>query len=132
VAFVNRCLEFLAPKGKLAIVLPDGVLANSSMQDVRDWILRWARLKAVISLPQATFAPYGAGVKTSIVVLKKRERALPADGQLELGQEVVEADEDYEVYMARIDDIGYDARGLATNVDETEDIVTNFTKLVRL
>ncbi len=30
VAFLNRCLEFLAPEGKLAIVLPDGVLANSS------------------------------------------------------------------------------------------------------
>ncbi len=32
VAFVNRCLEFLAPGGRLGIVLPDGVLANSSMQ----------------------------------------------------------------------------------------------------
>ncbi|MBD2340109.1 N-6 DNA methylase [Calothrix sp. FACHB-156] len=111
VAFVNRCLEYLAPGGKLAIVLPDGVLANNSMQDVRDWILRWARLKAVMSLPQETFTPYGAGVKTSIVVLEKRKQALTAEGQLELGQEVVEADEDYEVYMARIDDIGYDATG---------------------
>ncbi|MBD1808104.1 N-6 DNA methylase [Microcoleus sp. FACHB-SPT15] len=111
VAFVNRCLEFLAPKGKLAIVLPDGVLANSSMQDIRDWILRWARLKAVVSLPQATFAPYGAGVKTSIIFLEKREKPLTAGGQLELGQEVFEADEDYEVYMARIDDIGYDPTG---------------------
>jgi len=52
VAFLNRCLEYLAPNGKLAIVLPDGLLANSSTQDVRDWILRWARLKAVLSLPQ--------------------------------------------------------------------------------
>lgn len=51
VAFVNRCLEFLKPGGKMAIVLPDGVLANSQMQDVRDWILRYARLKAVVSLP---------------------------------------------------------------------------------
>jgi type I restriction enzyme M protein len=111
VAFLNRCLEFLAPAGKLAIVLPDGVLANSSMQDVRDWILRWARLKAVISLPQATFAPYGAGVKTSVVVLEKREKPLTVQGQLELGQEIIKADEDYQIYMARIDDIGYDAAG---------------------
>ncbi|QSJ18320.1 N-6 DNA methylase [Nostoc sp. UHCC 0702] len=111
VAFVNRCLEFLAPKGKLAIVLPDGVLANSSMQDVRDWILRWARLKAVISLPQETFIPYGAAVKTSVVILEKREIALTAETQLELGQEINEADQDYEIYMARIDDIGYDAAG---------------------
>jgi type I restriction enzyme M protein len=115
VAFLNRCLEYLAPNGKLAIVLPDGVLANSSMQDIRDWILCWAKLKAVISLPQATFAPYGAGVKTSVVVLQKREILLTAEGQLDLGQEVMEFDEDYKVYMARIDDIGYDKYGCITN-----------------
>ncbi|MEH2122821.1 HsdM family class I SAM-dependent methyltransferase [Nostoc sp.] len=118
VAFLNRCLEYLAPNGKLAIVLPDGVLANSSMQDIRDWVLRWARLKAVISLPQATFAPYGAGVKTSIVVLEKRKIPLLAEGQLEIGQALVEIGEDYDVYMARIDDIGYDATGRFTVPEE--------------
>ena len=114
-AFVNRCLEFLAPGGRLGIVLPDGVLANSSMQFVRDWILRWARLKAVISLPQETFAPYGAGVKTSVMFLQKREKPLPAAKQaiaqldlLAAAEEAQEtAEEDYDVYMARIDNIGY-------------------------
>jgi type I restriction enzyme M protein len=122
VAFVNRCLEFLALRGKLAIVLPDGVLANTSMQFVRDWILRLARLKAVISLPQEAFAPYGAGVKTSVVFLEKREKPLTAAGQLELGQEITEADQDYEVYMARIEDIGYDATGrLRVSEDEAHE-----------
>jgi hypothetical protein len=105
VAFLNRCLEYLAPKGKLAIVLPDGILANSSMQDVRDWILRWTRLRAVISLPQETFMPYGAGVKTSVILLEKRE----------FEQVNAESDEDYEIYMARIDDIGYDKTGRITS-----------------
>ena len=126
VAFVNRCLEFLAPGGRLGIVVPDGILANTSMQFVRDWILRWARLKAVISLPQETFAPYGAGVKTSVIFLEKREKPLTAEGQLELGQEIAEADEDYEVYMARIDDIGYDATGRETGADETNEMVADF------
>ncbi len=120
VVFVNRCLEFLAPGGKLAIVLPDGVLANDNMQAVRDWILRWARLKAIVSLPQETFAPYGAGVKTSVVFLQKRERPLTAKGQMELGQAITEADEDYEVYMARIDNIGYDASGRMTVSDDQQ------------
>jgi len=135
VAFVNRCLEFLAPGGRLGIVLPDGVLANTSMQFVRDWILRWARLKAVISLPQETFAPYGAGVKTSVVFLEKREKPLTGEGQLELGQEVTEADEEYEVYMARIDDIGYDATGRLTVSEEhqstppeVQGVIDDFTK----
>ena len=111
VAFVNRCLEFLAPGGRLGIVLPDGVLANSSMQDVRDWILRWARLKAIVSLPQETFAPYGAGVKTSVLFVEKRRMPLVAEGQVGLFDEHGEPEEDYEVYMARIDNIGYDATG---------------------
>jgi type I restriction enzyme M protein len=127
VAFVNRCLEFLAPGGRLGIVLPDGVLANSSMQFVRDWILKWARLKAVISLPQETFAPYGAGVKTSVVFLEKREKPLPTVAQpkvqldlLSAAEEAQEvAEEDYRVYMARIDNIGYDATGRLT-VSENE------------
>jgi len=117
IVFLNRCLEFLKPGGKLAIVLPDGVLANSQTEYVRDWIFRWAKLKAVLSLPQETFAPYGAGVKTSILVLQKREIRL-SSGQLKIGQDVVE-EEDYEVYMARIDDIGYDATG-RLNVSEDE------------
>jgi type I restriction enzyme M protein len=99
-------------------VLPNGVLADSSKQDIRDWILRWARLKAVISLPQETFSPYGAGVKTSVIILEKRETVLSADGQLELGHEAIEVEEDYEVYMARIDDIGYDATGRFTVAEE--------------
>jgi type I restriction enzyme M protein len=111
VAFVNRCLEFLAPGGKLGIVLPDGVLANSSMQYVRDWILRWARLKAVVSLPQETFSPYGAGVKTSVVFLEKRANPLSPNGQASLLETYDDSQEDYQVYMARIDNIGYDATG---------------------
>lgn len=103
-------MEYIAPNGKLAIVLPDGLLANSSMQDVRDWILRWTRLKAVLSLPQETFTPYGAGVKSSILVLEKRAIALAIGEQIEINQIVVE-EKDYKVYMARIDDIGYDASG---------------------
>jgi len=113
VAFVNRCLEFLAPGGKLGIVLPDGVLANSSMQDVRDWILRWARLKAVVSLPQETFSPYGAGVKTSVVFLEKRTVPLAMDISKRAQQPALLAKEteEYRVYMARIDNIGYDPTG---------------------
>jgi type I restriction enzyme M protein len=127
VAFINRSLEFLAPNAKLAIVLPDGVLATSSMQDVRHWVLRWARLKAVISLPQETFSPYGTGVKTSLVVLEKREKPLIVEGQLELGQEVIETDEDYLVYMAQINDIGYDTKGRLT---VSEDVSTTPPEVV--
>ncbi len=117
IAFINRCLEFLKPGGKLGIVLPDGVLANSSTQDVRDWIARWAKLKAVVSLPQETFSPYGAGVKSSVLFLERRIIPIVAGGQLEIGQDIEEAKE-YSIYMARIDDIGYDGTGRLTVVED--------------
>lgn len=135
VAFINRCLEFLKPGGRLGIVIPDGVLANSSSQQIRDWILRWAKLKAVVSLPQETFSPFGAGVKASVLFLEKRSEPITVEGQLEFGQVINEADQDYQVYMARVENIGYDATGRlfipekeAHNPPEIEATVADFSK----
>jgi type I restriction enzyme M protein len=47
---LERCLQFLKPGGKLAIVLPDGNLGNPNIQFVRDWLLENCMLKGVISL----------------------------------------------------------------------------------
>ncbi|MEH1986100.1 MULTISPECIES: HsdM family class I SAM-dependent methyltransferase [unclassified Nostoc] len=130
VAFLNRCFEYLAPNGKLAIVLPDGILANSSMQDVREWILRWATLKAIISLPQETFIPYGAGVKTSLIILEKRNQPLNSDDQRENLQINGENNEDYEIYMARIDDIGYDKYGSIKNSQNQKAISSEMQEII--
>ncbi|MDQ7085315.1 MAG: hypothetical protein Q9M36_10490 [Sulfurovum sp.] len=46
-------------------------LTNSSSQFFRDYLFEHFRILAVISLPQFTFSHYGAGVKSSIVILKK-------------------------------------------------------------
>lgn len=40
ILFIERCIEFLkAETGKMAIVLPDGILTNSSLQPVRDFLM---------------------------------------------------------------------------------------------
>ena len=57
--------------GKLAIVLPDGILNNSSLQYVRDYIEQHYQILAVVSLPQTAFKYYEAGVKPSILLLQK-------------------------------------------------------------
>ena len=72
ILFLERCFDFLRwETGKLAIILPDGILTNSSLQDVRDYIERHFQILAVISLPQIAFSHFGAGVKTSILFLRK-------------------------------------------------------------
>jgi len=71
VLFIEQCHQFLTENGYLAIVLPDGVLTNSSLQYVRDQIEDWYRIIAVVSLPQTAFTATGAGVKSSVLFLRK-------------------------------------------------------------
>ena len=71
VLFIEQNYKYLDEDGYLAIVIPDGVLTNSSMQYVRDQIEDWFRIVAVISMPQTAFTANGAGVKSSVLFLKK-------------------------------------------------------------
>ena len=101
ILFLERCWQFLKPGGRMAIVLPDGILTNSSLQSVRDWLLEHYRLLAVVSLPQYAFAHYGAGVKASLVFAQKR--ALDET-----------PDDNEAIFMALAENIGYDATGRKT------------------
>lgn len=71
VLFIEQDYKFLKEGGYLAIVLPDGILTNSSMQYVRTQIEDWFRIVAVVSMPQTAFMANGAGVKSSVLFLKK-------------------------------------------------------------
>lgn len=71
VLFIEQCYNFLKPKGFLAIVIPDGILTNSSLQYIRDGIDEKFRIVAVVSMPQTAFAATGAGVKSSVLFLMK-------------------------------------------------------------
>ena len=73
VLFMEQCWHFLDEGGYLAIVIPDGILTNASMQYVRNWLIDKFRILAVVSLPQATFMSTGAGVKSSVLFLRKRK-----------------------------------------------------------
>ena len=72
ILFLERVYSFLKPGvGRVAIVLPDGILTNASLQGVRDWLLDHFQLLGVIALPQFAFAHYDAGVKASIVFMRR-------------------------------------------------------------
>ncbi len=73
ILFIEKAHKFLKPLGYLAIVIPDGVLTNSSLQYVRDSIEELYRIVAVVSLPQTAFTSKGAGVKSSVLFLRKHK-----------------------------------------------------------
>ena len=77
VLFIEQDYKFLKEGGYLAIVLPDGILTNSSMQYVRTQIEDWFRIVAVVSMPQTAFAANGAGVKSSVLFLRKWSKEQP-------------------------------------------------------
>jgi type I restriction enzyme M protein len=70
VLFIERILKFLKPGGRAAIVLPQGKFNNSSLAFIREWILRKARLLAVVGLHPNTFKPH-TGTKTSVLFVQK-------------------------------------------------------------
>lgn len=71
VLFVERCLNLLKPGGRMGIVLPEGVLNNSNLQKVRDYVESKAKILLIVSIPQDVFIASGATVKPSLLFFKK-------------------------------------------------------------
>ncbi|MEC4050923.1 N-6 DNA methylase [Flavobacterium sp. SUN046] len=102
VLFIEACYEYLKSGGKMAIVLPDGILGNPNMLKVREWILNKFKILASVDLAVEAFLPQ-VGVQASLLFLEKKT---------ELSRQLAqESDEDYEVFMAIADRLGKDRRG---------------------
>lgn len=115
ILFIERCIDFLKPKtGRMAIVLPDGTLTNSSLQYVRDFLMERCQILAVVSLPQFAFAHYGAGVKSSLVFIRK----------LGEGEKLKR----YKIFMAIAEHIGYDATGRKDPKNDLNAIYEEYAK----
>jgi type I restriction enzyme M protein len=91
ILFIERCLQLLKEGGRMAIVLPNGMFENLSLEYLRIFIKQKARVFAVVNLPQETFIPFGTGVKTSILFLKKE----------------TEKDLSQKVFFGRVTKLGY-------------------------
>ena len=102
VLFIEQCYNFLKPGGRMAIVLPDGILGNPNTEYVRNWILKRFKILASIDLPVEMFLPQ-VGVQASVLFLQKKtsaERDAAVNG------------EDYELFMAIAENVGKDRRGV--------------------
>lgn len=71
VLFIERCLNLLKPGGRIGIVLPEGVLNNSNLQKIRDFVESKAKIVLITSIPQDVFIASGATVKPSLLFFKK-------------------------------------------------------------
>ncbi len=102
VLFIEACFHFLKDRGKMAVVLPDGILGNPNMLPVRKWILDRFKILASIDLAVEAFLPQ-VGVQSSLLFLQKK-----TEQEKQLAQQ---KDEDYEIFMAIAEKLGKDRRG---------------------
>ncbi len=70
--FVNRMINSLKIGGRVAVIVPDGVLFGSSNahKSLRKMLIEKCELQGVVSMPSGVFKPY-AGVSTAIIVFVK-------------------------------------------------------------
>lgn len=130
VLFIDRCLQLLKPGGLLGIVLPDGILSNSSMQYVREYLMGQkneetgefeggkAIVKSVVSFPKETFKLSGTGAKTSFLYLKKKEH---------------QGEQQEPIFMAVADEVGFEVKrnteiDLGDDHNDLLDIVDGYKK----
>jgi len=95
--FIERCIKWVRPGGKIGIVVPRGVLDNDKALSVRTMIFRETRVVAVINCHDDTFKPYTDAKCALLVLEKKRERG--------------DRPEDYGIFMAISQGIGHNGVG---------------------
>lgn len=105
ILFVERCVQFLKPgKGRLGIVVPDGILGNPDNEYIRYWIMSNCHVLASVDLPVETFLPR-TGTQTSVLFLRRKSE------QEKLAESLSGQPADYKIFMAIANAVGKDRRG---------------------
>jgi len=102
VLFLERCLQLLKPGGKLGIVLPESIFGMPTYEYVIMLLRKRARIKGVVSMPEALFKTSGKGgthAKVCVVFIENTP---------------LQDNEDYDVFMADVKWCGHDSRGNPT------------------
>lgn len=96
--FVERCIKWVAPGGKIGIVVPRGLLDNDKALALRTLILQETRVLAVVNCHDDTFKPH-TDAKAALLVLERK------------GDQTTLDIEDYTIFMAISQGIGHNGVG---------------------
>jgi len=99
ILFIERAIQFLRPgKGRMAMVIPNGILNNPPLGYVRQWMLNNTQVLAVVDMQRDLFQPRN-DTQTSMVFLRRKS------------EEEKGVAKNYPIFMAVADKIGHDKRG---------------------
>ncbi|MFI8480143.1 N-6 DNA methylase [Pseudomonas sp. NPDC078700] len=123
--FIERCIQFLRPGGRMGIVLPDSILGSPGLGYIRQWIRQETTVYASVDLHQDAFQPH-TGVQTSILIVQKKTDA-------EKLQALQDGIVSQKTFMAIADKVGHDKRGntIFKRDDHGNDILVNVEEVVK-
>jgi len=99
--FLQKMLLSTKPGGDICTVIDDGLLNTVSSRELRKWIFQNSKIKAIVRLPEETFKPNKINVRSSILLMEKRE--CPD----------IDLDDNYNVKFIDIQSLGYSGSGEA-------------------
>jgi type I restriction enzyme M protein len=94
--FIERCLQFLKPGGRMGIVIPESILGLPTYTDIVQWLRSKVRVVGVVSMPEDLFQPH-THAKTAVLFVKNVPPT-PKD----------------KVFMSVVEWCGHDSRGNPT------------------
>ena len=105
ILFIERCLQFVREgTGRVAMVIPNGILNNPALGYVRHWLLQNAQILSVVDMARELFQPKN-DTQTSMVLFRR----FSAQEKTDAARKRI----DYPVFMAVAEKIGHDKRGSA-------------------
>ena len=129
ILFLERCLQLLKAGGRLGIVLPEAVFGMPTYQYVVTWLKERAKIRGVVSMPEALFKTSGKGGTHAKVCVLFVENTKPKEG------------EDYQIFFADVKWCGHDSRanptyrkdksGKLVLLDEVPAVYQKWTSLIK-
>ena len=93
--FLQKMIASTVAGGEICTVIDEGLLNTESGSELRKHILQNCRVKAVVSLPSETFKPNKINVRSSVLLLEKRD--VPD----------MDFEEHYDITFCYLDSLGY-------------------------
>lgn len=105
ILFIERCLALLKDGGRMAMVLPSGILGNERETYLRKWITDKGNLFAIVELPFETFSP-NVTINTSVLFIQKGHKTKAKD-----------------IFISINKYCGHDKKGRPTGKDDIQNVV---------
>jgi type I restriction enzyme M protein len=110
VLFIERCLDLLKDGGRMAMVLPSGILGNEQEKYLRQFIQEKGNLFAIVELPFETFSP-NVTINTSVLFVQKGKSSAK------------------DIFISINEYCGHDKKGRPTENDDIQQVASFYSRI---